>query len=158
MKRQILTVSLALLAAIFLGSGCTKIKGSIADDKRSMRYDETIKAYMSAVRWGYYDIAEGFIRYRDEESNPRKPTVAETPDFDFLDSVRVSQYLLRSQRPTGTPDEMEVTVSWSFYHTAYGTVNTIVDRQLWWYEKDENSWYLEGTLPDFKSALLSKAH
>ena len=158
MKRQMLTVSLILLAAVLLSSGCTKLKGSIADDKRSMQYDETIKAYMSAVRWGYYDIAEGFIRYRDDESNPRKAAAAEPPDFDFLDSVRVSQYLLRSQRPTGSPDEMEVTVSWSFYHTDYGKVNTIVDRQIWWYEKDENSWYLEGTLPDFKSALLSKAH
>ena len=158
MKRQILTVSLVLLATVLLGSGCTKIKGSIADDKRSMRYDETIKAYMSAVRWGYYDIAEGFIRYRDEASDPKRPSTTEAPDFDFLDGIRVSQYLLRSQRPTGSPDEMEVTVSWSFYHTDYGKVNTIVDRQIWWYEKDENSWYLEGTLPDFKGALLSKAH
>ncbi len=155
-KRQTLTLLMTLLAVALLSSACTRMRTAIDDDKRSMRYDETIKAYMSAIRWGYYDVAEGFIRYRDEQ-----PSVAEsTPDldYDFLEGVRVSQYLLRTQRPTGTPDEMEVTVSWSFYHTDYGTVNTFVDRQLWWYQKDENSWYLEGNLPDFKGALLSKAH
>lgn len=154
MKRLVLILALTLLLVIF-GSGCTKMKDAIEDDKRSIRYDETTKAYLSAVRWGYYDVAEGFIRHRDDQLQDAQP--ASVPDYDFLDRVRVSQYLVRSQRPTGDPDEMQVTVSWSFYHTDYGTVSTVVDRQLWWYEKDEHSWYLDGTLPDFKGALLSKA-
>lgn len=154
MKR--LTLILALIAlSLTFGGGCSRMKDAIQDDKRSMRYDDTIKAYMAAVRWGYYDVAEGFIRHRDENVANLKP--ASLPDYDFLDRVRVSQYLLRSQRPTGDPDEMEVVVSWSFYHTDYGTVNTIIDQQLWWYQEDENSWYLDGALPDFKGALLSKA-
>ena len=154
MKRQTLIVLLTLLA-VALGSGCAKLKGAIAEDKRSMRYDDTIKAYMAAVRWGYYDVAAGFIRYRDEGLQQVNP--AEELDYEFLDGVRVSQYLLRDQRPTSVPDEMQVTVAWSFYHTDYGMVNTVVDRQYWWYQADENSWYLDGTLPDFKGSLLSKS-
>ena len=41
--------------------GCAKMKDAIKDDRRSLQYDETIKAYLSAIRWGYFDIAEGFI-------------------------------------------------------------------------------------------------
>ncbi len=155
MKRQTLILLLTLLAVV-LGSGCSKMKGAIDDDKRSMRYDDTIKAYMAAIRWGYYDVAAGFIRYRDDKLQDMEP--AEELDYEFLEGVRVSQYLLRDQRPTSVPDEMRVTVTWSFYHTDYGKVNTIMDLQLWWYEADENSWYLDGTLPDFKGAMLSKAH
>ncbi len=154
MKRQILILLLTLLAVV-LGNGCAKMKGAIDDDKRSMRYDDTIKAYMSAIRWGYYDVAAGFIRYRDDKLQHIDP--AGKLDYEFLDGVRVSQYLVRDQRPTSVPDEMQVTVSWNFYHTDYGKVNTVVDRQFWWYQADENSWYLDGTLPDFKGTLLSKS-
>ena len=133
-----------MLVASF-APGCAKMKDAIKDDRRSLQYDDTIKAYLSAIRWGYFDIAEGFIRPRDDVAPPAL-------DYEFLERIRISRYDLRNQRPTG-PNEVHVVVTWSFYHTDYGTVKTFTDRQLWWYQEDEKNWYLDGSLPDFKGSL-----
>lgn len=139
-------IRLGLFLSIAVLAGCKSLGEMVASDKRSNSFDATTKAYFSSLRWGYFDVAEGFIAKRDDPPDP--------VDEDFLENIRVTRYEVKFEKPTTDPNEVVLIVAISYYHTHYGRVNTIKDEQTWWYSEQKNSWFLDGNLPDFKAEMM----
>ena len=124
--------------AVFL-AGCAGLK---AQD-RLARLDSAAKAYAKALRWGHYDTARGFLQPRHTPSGPA--------DLQQLDEIRVTSYEILNQVTRKDSEEAVIQVQFSFYHASTGSVHTIVDEQLWWYDSERNTWRLDGQLPHFAS-------
>ena len=133
------------LLALTLVAGLLTACPSVQEEKRSSKLQETTQAYLSSLRWGYYDLAAQMIL--NNETAP-KPV-----DYGFLNKIRVTDYDVRSQTGGSDANTASVTVVLSYYHTDYGTVNVITDRQTWRYHEEAKRWLLDGNLPDFKGGL-----
>jgi len=121
---------------------------SMQEEKRSTRLQEATQAYLSSLRWGYYDLAAQMIVHRE--------SVPEPVNFEYLRNIRVTTYETQNQIPTGDPNAAKFVVLISYYHTGYGTVKTITDHQTWRYEEQTKRWFLDGNLPDFKGGLARR--
>jgi hypothetical protein len=75
-------------------------------------------------------------------------------DFDFLKGIRVTSYEVVSKQLLPEQMEAKVTVSIDYYHDSMGTIRTISDHQLWWYDESQERWVLDGELPDFAGHLM----
>jgi hypothetical protein len=131
----------ALALTVSLLPACSSFK----EEKRTNKLQETTQAYMSSLRWGYYDLASQMIANR--ESTP------EPIDFDFLKRIRVTSYSTLSQFSNAELNSVQYVVQISYYHTDYGRVRSITDHQNWRYDEDAKRWFLDGNLPDFKGGL-----
>lgn len=132
---------LALALTVGLLSACASLK----EEKRTNKLQETTQAYMSSLRWGYYDLASQMITNRDSTPEPI--------DFDFLKRIRVTSYDTLNQFSNPELNSVQYVVQISYYHTDYGTVRSITDHQNWRYDEDAKRWFLDGNLPDFKGGL-----
>ena len=124
---------------ILLMMGCA----GLAEEKENwMKFDDTSRAYLLALRWGEYEAAYGFKRL---------PGITdEVPDFQDLSDVRVTSY--RVKQTIIAENEMMVmqVVDFQYYRMRNVTVRTITDRQKWEYDKDKEKWYLLSDLPNFE--------
>ena len=130
----------ALLSATSLAvsvAGCASMQ---AHD-RLARLDSTVKSYTKALRWGHFDTASGFLQPRPASPSP--------PDAQRLEEIRVTSYEILNQVIRDDNEEAVIVVQFSFYHASSGSVHTIEDEQLWWYDAERNTWRLDGQLPDF---------
>lgn len=123
---------------ILLMMGCA----SLGDEKENwMKFDDTSKAYLLALRWGEFEAAYGF---------KRPPSIIDkVPDFQDLSDVKVTSY--RVKQTIISEDEMIVMqiVDFQYYRMRNVTVKTITDRQKWEYDKQKERWYLLSDLPNF---------
>ena len=133
------------LLTLALVTGLLTACPSVKEEKRSSKLQESTQAYLSSLRWGYYDLAAQMILNR--ETTPRPV------DFEYLKKIRVTDYDVRSGLGGSDANTASVTVVFNYYHTDYGTVSTITDRQTWRYHEKAKRWLLDGNLPDFKGEL-----
>jgi hypothetical protein len=129
----------SVIGLVLLIVGCA----SLDDEKENwMKFDDTSRAYIRAIRWGEYEAAYGFKRL---------PNVNDKlPDFNDLSDVRVTSY--RVKQTIISEDEMVVMqlVDFQYYRMRNVTVRTITDRQRWEYDHEKGRWYLISGLPDFE--------
>ena len=116
---------------------------SLEEEKENwMKFDDTTRGYLRALRWGEYEAAYGFKRL---------PGINDKlPDFQDLSDVRVTSY--RVKQTVISEDEMIVMqiVDFQYYRMRNVTVRTITDRQKWEYDKDKERWYLLSDMPNFE--------
>ena len=98
-----------------------------------------MRAYDNALRWGRYPEAESFQRYHFNQ-----------PDFDYLRDIQVTSYEVVGMRPGEDEFHVHQTAEIRFYHKEYSTEHTILDQQDWVWDEEQESWLLEGGMPDFK--------
>lgn len=123
---------------MLLMMGCA----SFGDEKENwMKFDETSRSYLLALRWGEFEAAYGFKRLLGIND--------EVPDFQDLSDVKVTSY--RVKQTIISEDEMIVMqiVDFQYYRMRNVTVKTITDRQKWEYDKEKERWYLLSDLPNF---------
>jgi hypothetical protein len=124
---------------MLLMMGCA----GFGDEKENwMKFDETSRAYLLALRWGEFEAAYGFKRIPGIND--------EVPDFQDLSDVRVTSY--RVKQTIISEDELIVMqiVDFQYYRMRNVTVRTITDRQKWEYDKEKERWYLLSDLPHFE--------
>ena len=123
---------------ILLMMGCASLGG---EKENWMKFDETSRSYLLALRWGEFEAAYGF----------RKPPSAidKVPDFQDLSDVKVTSY--RVKQTIISEDEMIVMqiVDFQYYRMRDVTVRTITDPQKWEYDKQKERWYLLSDFPNF---------
>lgn len=116
---------------------------SLEDEKENwMKFDDTSRAYLRALRWGEFEAAYGFKRL---------PGITDKlPDFQELSDIRVTSY--RVKQTVISENEMIVMqiVDFQYYRMRNVTVRTITDRQKWEYDKEKERWYLLSDLPNFE--------
>lgn len=112
------------------------------DEKKNwMKFDETSRAYLIAIRWGEYEAAYAFKKLSDVN--------AKVPDFEDMRDIKVTSY--RVKQTIISENEMLVmqVVDIQYYRMRDVTVRTITDRQKWQYDKEKERWYLLSDLPHF---------
>lgn len=123
------------LATAFLAlTGC----GTIGKEKKSTAMDAALTTYGEAIRWGYWDMAYGYL-------HPDKRTA--TPEY--LENVRVTSYDVVQPPIMRNETELEQVARIQYVHQDTQLVRSYSDRQLWSYDEETNSWWLQSGVPRF---------
>ncbi len=125
-----------LITVVFLISCST-----IAEKERYVKLQRSVERYASDIRWGRYDAAASFIA--KQESQPS------TVDADRFEEIRVTGYEMATGGLTKDNEKASITVTFSYYDTNSGRLQTLADVQHWWYNESLGRWFLDGDLPTF---------
>lgn len=116
--------------------------GGCSTDKKKMQMEDTLRLYGESIRWGQYAEAQTVQKDLNHFVDP-----------ECLKEIKVISYDVIRQEVHGDFDRVDQTVEIGFYHEQQGMVKKIIDRQSWVYDSEQGIWQLEGTLPDFSSAI-----
>ncbi|MEY6431872.1 hypothetical protein ABC977_05545 [Thioalkalicoccus limnaeus] len=125
------------LALVILFSGCAKIE----QDKKAMAIEASTQAYATALRWGYFETAQGYL-------HPERR--AQGFDANWGNGVRVVGYEVA--RPLAMSDAVTAnqSVLISYLHQDVQRVRTVTDHQIWRYDEATKAWWLDSALPVFE--------
>lgn len=128
-----------LIGLLLLIAACASLE---KEKKEWMKFDETSRSYLMALRWGEYEAAYGFKRLPDVD--------AKLPDFNDLRDIRITSYRVKQTVISENKLMVMQIVDFQYYRMSNVTVRTITDRQRWEYDKEKERWYLLSDLPDFE--------
>ena len=122
---------------ILLILGCA----SMEVGERMSQFDETSRAYIRAIRWGEFEAAYAFKKLTDRDDV--------LPDFEDYRTVRVTNYKIK--QTIISEDQLKIIqiVDFQYYRMRDVTVKTIIDRQRWEYDQEQEKWFLQSNLPSF---------
>lgn len=131
--------ALVLAAAALAGSlaGC-------ASDKRSDALNRTLMMYGSAIRWGDYTTAQGYVDPTYATEHP-----ISSIEQSRLEHLRVTAYDDGSGPQPDGEDEVVQVVQIGVTNLNSQADRTVIDRQRWHYDREKGRWYLMTGLPDF---------
>jgi hypothetical protein len=132
-RRSLVAIALAVSMA-----GCAQLQSK----DRKARLSDSLTAYVGAIRWGNYETAAAFAVPREARTTPVDPAT--------LTGLRVTGYSIRVNRVNEAGDEAAVSLSFTYYQQARGTVNTVTQDATWYYDDSGRGWLLDDTLPRFK--------
>jgi hypothetical protein len=136
LNRTLVTLVLAVLIAVLAG-GCAAYK----EDRKQDALEAATNAYQTALRWGYYETAIGYI-------HPDKRKVLEVPKE--LVNIRVTRYdVVQPPIPAGEGKVTQV-VQIDYLHQDVQRMKSLSDRQEWRYDPETKTWWLYSGLPAFK--------
>jgi len=126
-----------LTILIIICAGCA----SLAIKEKLSSLDITTDRYGNAIRWGYFEMTESFIKGSDKDS--------QWTDYSELKNIRVSSYEILNR--IISEDYLEATqyVEIKFYYVDQMIEKTLLDKQVWKYDVDGEAWFLHGNLPAF---------
>ena len=111
--------------------GCTSLQGKW----RLAQFEDISYAYGQAIRWGDYDVANGFRK--------KQETDHEAWNVDKLDKIRVTSYELLNSKPSEDKLRVHQAVKIMYFNVDQMIEKTLIDRQLWEYDDTEKAWYLK---------------
>jgi hypothetical protein len=114
----------------------------VAAKSRDKLLDETLRTYAATIRWGSIEQAESFVdpAYR-----------AEHPLTDLeLARYRQVRFTAYNDRAPVAVDDFEVhqTVEIGLVNVNTQEARTVIDRQVWKFDKAAKAWTLHSGLPD----------
>ena len=128
---------LCVCTFIVLSSGCA----SQQKQKALNTFDERTRLYGRLLRWKEYEAAVNLIRHQDES-----PVNVDLGNYEDL---RVVKYEIKRAIFAEDKKSAEVEAEISYYFETQNQVKTIRDTQSWWYLKEVENWFLDGSLPAF---------
>ncbi len=130
--RPILVLALCAL----VGGGCV-----IMNDQRALALQAATSRYESAIRWGYFETAYGFV----------DPALRKGKDLPALyKDLRLTGYEVVQQPMEADKGKATQIVTIDYLHEDRQSMMTLTDRQVWQYDKDLKNWWLVSGLPAFK--------
>jgi hypothetical protein len=124
---------------VLLIVGCAKIE---VQQQMSL-FDETIRAYDRAIRWGEYEEAFAYKKLLDQDNK--------VPDFAEYRQIKVTAYKVKKTILDEESFSKVVRfVDIQYYRKSNVTVKTLIDRQKWEYNEEIDRWYLISGLPAFE--------
>jgi hypothetical protein len=135
MKKLVIVMG---MLGLLLG-GCGNLQGQ----KRVNSLTDTLNSFRILMRWGQYEDAMAYIRYRPGRIEERKEI-----DLEELKQVRLASYDMLEQIMTPEETEADVKVVMTYYHEESNVLHSLSQRQLWWYDEEKKRWFLEGEFPD----------
>lgn len=126
-----------LTILIIICAGCA----SLAAKEKLGSLELSTDKYENAVRWGYFEMADGFRNGSDKDM--------QSTDFSELKKIRVTSYEILNR--TISEDYLKATqyVEIKYYYIDQMIEKTILDKQIWKYDDDRKTWFLHGDLPHF---------
>ena len=123
---------------ILLIPGCATIR----EYEQQESFDKTADAYSVALRWGNFEVANGFRTQKADDQY--------TPDYAYLKNIRVTYYELKAVTVSSDSTMVQQTVEIKYYHIDELVEKELYDLQLWKYDSEEKKWRLHSKLPDFR--------
>jgi hypothetical protein len=132
--RRLILWSLGLLLA-----ACSTVQS----DKRALALQAATTAYESAMRWGYFETAYGYL-HPDLRAGKDLPAV--------LKNLRVTGYEVVQPPVVTDKGQAEATqiVNIDYLYEDRQVVKSITDRQVWRYDPRLGTWWLNSGLPRFQ--------
>jgi len=141
-------LSIVLLPIVLLApGGC----GVIGKEKSKNAKESALTAYENAIRWGYFEAAYSYVHPKKRKEVPKE-----------LENIRITGYevvkppLVKGQMKgkkkggMGGKMELEQTVRIEYVQKDVQLLRSVTDRQKWSYDKENNVWWLESGVPEFK--------
>ncbi len=125
--------SILLLSFFLLLSGCA------GENKKSRSFESTMRTYEQVIRWGDLEKANEFLKEPAEFSAER---------HNHLKKIQINGYYVLSR--TTTKEGLDQVVEIKYTKDASVVVRTLTDVQKWVYDKEEERWYLDSKIPEFK--------
>lgn len=137
MKPQPLArLGIVLALCGLLGGGCIFI-----DDKRALALYAATAAYESAIRWGYFETAFGYLD-PDLRKGKQLPPLYKDLRLTGYDVVQPPM-----EQEKGKATQI---VAIDYLHEDRQVMMSLTDRQVWRYDKTLKNWWLVSGLPPFK--------
>ena len=133
-KRAGTTIGVLIVALVV---GC----GTVQTQERLTALDDSIRTYAKTLRWAEYEEAARYMVFRE-----REPV---SIDFEALEKIRITAYEVYDRELNTEQDEASISVRIEYYHEDTGVVNSLKDKQLWWFSLENERWFLDDSLPDF---------
>jgi hypothetical protein len=127
---------LPILGAL-LATGC----GTIDKDRQAVGLQAATSGYQSAIRWGYYETALGYV-HPDLRRGKTLPTE--------LKGIRLTGYDVVQPPLIQEKDTATQIVDIEYLHEDRQVVKRLTDRQTWRWDDKLDSWWLQSGLPKFK--------
>lgn len=131
------SVSITLLSLMLLATALPVLAKS-----REKALTDTLLAYAATIRWGSFEQAESFVSPEYRELHPLTSL-----ELERFKQVRITEYTDTAPMPV-SDDEVRQTVEIGLVNVNTQESRTIVDRQIWIYEKKNKVWLLHSGLPD----------
>ncbi len=125
------------IVIILLMLGCA----SMETGEKLSQFDETSRAYLRAIRWGEFEAAFAFKKLTDREEV--------LPDFEDYRNVKVTNYKVKQTIISEDKTKIIQLVDFQYYRMKDVTVKTLIDRQKWEYDTEQEKWFLQSDLPAF---------
>lgn len=109
---------------------------------RDKALTETLMAYAATIRWGSFEQAESFVSPEYREAHPLTSL-----ELERFKQVRVTEYTDTAPMPVND-FEVRQTVEIGLVNVNTQESRTIIDRQIWIYDKKNKLWLLHSGLPD----------
>lgn len=136
MTRQC-NLAILLVMGMLLLFGC----GTLSGGKRASQFELQMLGFENAIRWSQFKSADTY-RKRDPGRMP-----SDRPEYR---EVKVIGYEVLGQVPADNGDRITRVVKIDYYWESSPTVRTLEQTQVWVYDAQDELWFLDGELPDFK--------
>lgn len=137
MIQRLIQRLIPLLGAVLLLAGCATVE----KDKRAVALQAATNGYQSAIRWGYYETAFGYLH-----PDLRK----DKPVPESLKDLRLTGYDV-VQPPTMQDEDTAIqVVNIDYLYEDRQVVKRVSDRQVWKWDDELDSWWLKSGLPAFQ--------
>ena len=103
---------------------------------------ETLRTYAATIRWGSIEQAETFVDPEYRTAHPQSQL-----DLDRYKQIRITSYEDSAPVPVND-DEVRQTVEIGIVNLHTQEARSIIDRQVWKYDKKGKVWLLSSGLPD----------
>ncbi|TAH47229.1 MAG: hypothetical protein E6R11_02865 [Rhodocyclaceae bacterium] len=128
---------LGLVSLTMLGLSTSALAKS-----RKKILEETLRTYAATIRWGSIEQAESFV---DPAYRANHPLTA--LDLERYKQVRITYY--NETAPVPVSDfEVRQTVEIGLVNVNSQEARSIIDRQVWKYDREKKAWLLTTGLPD----------
>lgn len=116
--------------------------GTISEDTRNISFQAATSGYESALRWGHFETAYGYLDPALRQDKAPSPK---------LKDLRVTSYEVLPAPPAANESENLATQSAKidYYYDDQHVLKSLVDRQTWRYDGHLKNWWLTSGLPKF---------
>jgi hypothetical protein len=105
------------------------------------RFEKTSNAYRELILLSEFETAYTFGN--TENMN-------EDVNLDALKNIKVTDYALKSYEVSNDKSEITQSVEMEYYWAGRYRVRTILDKQIWKYDEEKQTWLLHTGLPRFE--------
>ena len=127
---------LVLIIAVVL-IGCA----TISEKSRMTKFEKTSERYKELVLLSEFEAA---YKFGDTEN------MTEDINLDSLKNVKVTDYALKSYHISNDKLEINQSVEMEYHWLDAYRVRTILDKQIWKYDEEKETWVLKTGLPRFE--------
>ena len=124
----------------------TACKGVLSpkENARDTSLIQATETYRKLFRWGYFEEAAKYIRGKTE--------LVPAPDLARLARYKVTAYNPSDVLENEMRDEARIIAFIEYYDIDSGVASGLRDEQYWWYDYDEERWYLGSPIPTLGKA------